>query len=146
MTNCRLQHPSGTESGGDGASNPGGGAHPVETEDQVPIQPEEESHREVDPQDVIHPMAVREFLHPHHRELHHSRQEEQATSRSSRHTVQPTCSTAQRSSFRPTTRRAASWTTQQMLEDWFNKSTFAIAAWRGDAQRYWLDQVDLGNC
>ena len=31
--------------------------------------------------------------------------------------------------------------TQQMLEDWFNKSTFAIAAWRGDAQRYWLDQA-----
>ena len=58
-------------------------AHPVETEDQVPIQPEEESHREVDPQDLIHPMAVREFLHPHHRELHHSGQEEQATSRSS---------------------------------------------------------------
>ena len=31
--------------------------------------------------------------------------------------------------------------TKQMLEDWFNKSTFAIATWRGDAQRYWLDQV-----
>ena len=31
--------------------------------------------------------------------------------------------------------------TQQMLKDWFNKSTFAIATWRGDAQRYWLDQV-----
>ena len=30
---------------------------------------------------------------------------------------------------------------QKMLEDWFNKSTFAKAAWRGDAQRYWLDQV-----
>ena len=28
-----------------------------------------------------------------------------------------------------------------MLEDWFNKSTFAIATWKGDAQRYWLDQV-----
>ena len=28
-----------------------------------------------------------------------------------------------------------------MLEDWFNKSTFAIATWRGDAQRCWLDQV-----
>ena len=31
--------------------------------------------------------------------------------------------------------------TQQMLEDWLNKSTFATAAWRGDAQFYWLDQV-----
>ena len=30
---------------------------------------------------------------------------------------------------------------QQMLEDWNNKSTSAIATWRGDAQRYWLDQV-----
>ena len=30
---------------------------------------------------------------------------------------------------------------QQMLEDSYNKSTFAIATWRGDAQRYWLDQV-----
>ena len=30
---------------------------------------------------------------------------------------------------------------QQMLEDGFNKLTFAIATWRGDAQRYWLDQV-----
>ena len=28
-----------------------------------------------------------------------------------------------------------------MLGDWFNKSTFAIATRRGDAQRYWLDQV-----
>ena len=28
-----------------------------------------------------------------------------------------------------------------MLEDWYNKSTFAIATWRGDAQRYWLVQV-----
>ena len=30
---------------------------------------------------------------------------------------------------------------QQMLEDWYNKSTFAMATWRGDAQRYWLVQV-----
>ena len=29
---------------------------------------------------------------------------------------------------------------RQLLEDWLNKSTFAIATWRGDAQRYWLDQ------
>ena len=32
---------------------------------------------------------------------------------------------------------------QQMLEDWRNKSTVAIATWSGpsgDAQRYWLDQ------
>ena len=28
-----------------------------------------------------------------------------------------------------------------MLEDWYNNSTFASATWRGDAQRYWLDQV-----
>ena len=30
---------------------------------------------------------------------------------------------------------------QEMLEDWFNKLTFAIATWKGDAQRYWLDQA-----
>ena len=31
--------------------------------------------------------------------------------------------------------------TQQILEAWYDKSTFAIATWRGDAQRYWLSQV-----
>ena len=31
--------------------------------------------------------------------------------------------------------------TQQILEAWYDKSTFAIATWRGDAQRYWLTQV-----
>ena len=31
--------------------------------------------------------------------------------------------------------------TRQMLEDWYNKSTLAIATWRGDAQKYWPDQV-----
>ena len=30
---------------------------------------------------------------------------------------------------------------QQLLESWYDKSTFAIATWRGDAQRYWLVQV-----
>ena len=30
---------------------------------------------------------------------------------------------------------------QQMLEVRYDKSTFAIATWRGDAQRYWLTQV-----
>ena len=30
---------------------------------------------------------------------------------------------------------------QQMLEVWYDRSTFAIATWRGDAQRYWLTQV-----
>ena len=30
---------------------------------------------------------------------------------------------------------------QQMLEVWYDKSTFAIATWQGDAQRYWLTQV-----
>ena len=30
---------------------------------------------------------------------------------------------------------------QQMLEVWYDKSTFAMATWRGDAQRYWLIQV-----
>ena len=29
----------------------------------------------------------------------------------------------------------------QMLEVWYDKSTFAMATWRGDAQRYWLTQV-----
>ena len=31
--------------------------------------------------------------------------------------------------------------TQQILEAWCDKSTFAIATWQGDAQRYWLTQV-----
>ena len=30
---------------------------------------------------------------------------------------------------------------QQIPESWYDKSTFAIATWRGDAQRYWLTQV-----
>ena len=30
---------------------------------------------------------------------------------------------------------------QQILEAWYDKPTFAIATWRGDAQRYWLTQV-----
>ena len=30
---------------------------------------------------------------------------------------------------------------QQMLEVWYDRSTFAIATWRGDAQRHWLTQV-----
>ena len=30
---------------------------------------------------------------------------------------------------------------QQLLESWYDKSTFAIATRRGDAQRYWLVQV-----
>ena len=30
---------------------------------------------------------------------------------------------------------------QQILESWYDKSTFAIATWRGDAQKYWLTQV-----
>ena len=29
----------------------------------------------------------------------------------------------------------------QLREDWLNRSTFAVATWRGDAQRYWLDLV-----
>ena len=31
--------------------------------------------------------------------------------------------------------------TQQLLEVWYDKSTFAIATWRGDGQRHWLTQV-----
>ena len=30
---------------------------------------------------------------------------------------------------------------QQLLEVWYDRSTFAIATWRGDAQRYWLTQI-----
>ena len=30
---------------------------------------------------------------------------------------------------------------QKILEAWYDESTFAIATWRGDAQRYWLTQV-----
>ena len=31
--------------------------------------------------------------------------------------------------------------TQQILKAWYDKSTFAIATWRGDAQKYWFTQV-----
>ena len=34
---------------------------------------------------------------------------------------------------------------RQLLEDWLSKSTFAIATWRGDAQRYWLGQVETAR-
>ena len=30
---------------------------------------------------------------------------------------------------------------RQLLESWYDRCTFAIATWRGDAQRYWLTQV-----
>ena len=30
---------------------------------------------------------------------------------------------------------------RQLLESWYDRCTFAIATWRGDAQRYWLDQI-----
>ena len=30
---------------------------------------------------------------------------------------------------------------RQLLESWYDRSTFAIATWRGDAQGYWLTQV-----
>ena len=65
----------GTGSGGDGASNAGGGA-PLGS--QVPFQPEEESRcQEEDAPEVIHQMAVAEFFHFPHKELRLSRQEEQ---------------------------------------------------------------------
>ena len=30
---------------------------------------------------------------------------------------------------------------RQLLESWYDRCTFAVATWRGDAQRYWLDQT-----
>ena len=30
---------------------------------------------------------------------------------------------------------------RQLLESWYDRCTFAVATWRGDAQRYWLDQI-----
>ena len=30
---------------------------------------------------------------------------------------------------------------RQLLESWYDRCTFAIATWRGDAQRYWLDEI-----
>ena len=41
----------------------------------------------------------------------------------------------------PTTRIAAFWTCSRFSKHGCDKSTFAIATWRGDAQRYWLTQV-----
>ena len=49
----------------------------MEMEDLVPIQPEEESRQEEDPQEAIHHMAIAESLHLHRSELRPSRQEEQ---------------------------------------------------------------------
>ena len=41
----------------------------------------------------------------------------------------------------PSNYKSCSILDQQMLEVWYDKSTFAIATWSGDAQRYWLTQV-----
>ena len=30
---------------------------------------------------------------------------------------------------------------RQLLESWYDRCTFAIATWRGDAQKYWLDEI-----
>ena len=30
---------------------------------------------------------------------------------------------------------------RQLLESWYDRCTFAVATWRGDAQRYWLEQI-----
>ena len=30
---------------------------------------------------------------------------------------------------------------RQLLESWYDRCTCAVATWRGDAQRYWLDQI-----
>ena len=30
---------------------------------------------------------------------------------------------------------------RQLLESWYDRCTFAIATWRGDAQRYWLTEI-----
>ena len=43
------------------------------------------------------------------------------------------------SCYRPITNHAVYF--RQLLESWYDRSTFAIATWRGDAQGYWLTQV-----
>ena len=30
---------------------------------------------------------------------------------------------------------------RQLLESWYDRCTFAVATWRGDAQRYWLTEI-----
>ena len=30
---------------------------------------------------------------------------------------------------------------RQLLETWYDRCTFAVATWRGDAQRYWLTEI-----
>ena len=30
---------------------------------------------------------------------------------------------------------------RQLLESWYDRCAFAVATWRGDAQRYWLTEI-----
>ena len=134
--------------------------HPVEGEDQEVIQEEEESHPEGDPPMVIHQAAVNNLRHHLQIKHHLSNQEEpdnpveiqehyQVISQHLEldiHLIHGHPLDRSRKSL-PQFKLPSNYKSrsildmQQMLEDWFNKSTFAIVRWRGDAQRYWLDQV-----
>ena len=135
--------------------------HPVEAEDQETIQQEEESRQDEDPQETIHPTAIRDNLH-HLLQVEHCLSSQEEPGQPGGHPGAPSghqpLPQAQRpiDPWTPLDRSRKSLPqfklpsnyksrsildTQQMLEDWYNKSTVAIATWRGDDQRYWLDQV-----
>ena len=99
--------------------------HPVEFEDQVPVQPEEESRQEVIP---AHRPA-------HHRFNNMKINSPMGTTRPFKKVTTNVQAPVQNY------KSCSLLDMQQMLEDWFNKSTSTIATWHGHAQRYWLDQV-----
>ena len=134
--------------------------HTPEEEVQAPIPQEEESHQE-----EVHPMAIQAMavqLHLQRLQVPrlHNRQEEQASPAAIQrlqHHLQLRIqdsgpwihghhwtgqgSPCQSYRYLRTIRTAASWTCSRCSKFWYDRSTFAIATWRGDAQRYWLTQV-----
>ena len=112
--------------------------HPVKTLHVAAIQDKEESSLLAE----IHQEAIVDLLLLHYRPLHsHSLDDIWSAWRTTWHTW-TTCWTDLLIHLPSSTYRTCSMLDmRQLLEDWLNKSTFAIATWRGVAQRYWLEQV-----
>ena len=121
---------------------------------KVVMHPQEEEPQEVQVQEEEHPLhqvGSREAVIPR-AAPHHSRQEEQdfqAVLHShlqgshnliaiQTHGLHLTAPGSLYRSMLPSNYKSCSILDRQLLESWYDKSTFAIATWRGDAQRYWL--------
>ena len=128
--------------------------HPAmhtQEEEQVSIAQEEESHQETGPLATMQEVAV--DLQDHH---HHHRgagnpgstpPTTPPTTPPSGRTIDPWASLDRSRKPLPKLSLPSNYKNcsildmQQMLEVWYDKSTFTITTWRGDAQRYWLTQV-----